>query len=586
MLRLTPAQTRALSALAQRRGLAAIERATATAFPDVAARAGERLPALVAHAAEAAAVHGLYDVLCIARLLACWCAWGVGFESRPEFAWALAILSDHRRHEGVKVFQLCLRVAEELERVPARPGVPSAQPGRPAFEAALAEYDRALGHWGPLGGLVPMPPIRLGAPCDLDAVDLRVIDNAWRQRYERSGGRWQRVTAVPAEDGVLLKAGEPDALPQVLTVLSRSLDAGDPAQLRVRTLARQACDAAVHPWLRINDLQGLQEWRGVAAADVCVPLIAAAAFEPEPPRLTPAIAYEDSAQHLLLRIETCGLRPSGLPLREARTELAIYPADQWLIEWERAPATRRSWPASERSGGDTAVPACRIERDGSARDASAWIAGLQALDTQLLAALEGLVLAWERSSGVQNGQVHAEPTVLAGRSGLGWGWCEDGGRLDVAPFMAGTGFAELSACALQLELEGLLRLGDAPARLRLACAGKAALSAEWTRTDGGKDWAATLAPVNCSFRDSFELALRPLADDSGCLVNQAGPVEGALVGAFGMRPCVGSPGLQWYAQLRIEAVSVLLSVHDPLLGLQTRRCPLLPDLTLLDWSLG
>ena len=53
-----------------------------------------------------------------------------------------------------------------------------------------------------------------------------------------------------------------------------------------------------------------------------------------------------------------------------------------------------------------------------------------------------------------------------------------------------------------------------------------------------------------------------------------------------LRPRADALGLQWFAKLEIVPVSVILYLHDPLLGQQELVRPLLPALKLLDWSLG
>ena len=94
------------------------------------------------------------------------------------------------------------------------------------------------------------------------------------------------------------------------------------------------------------------------------------------------------------------------------------------------------------------------------------------------------------------------------------------------------------------------------------------------------------AAVTC-WRFPAELLLEPLATDAGRILQPAGPVTGALVGEAGLRPrTTGGSGWEWFAGLRIEAVSVPLLLDDPLLGRLQRTLSLLPAMTLLTWSLG
>ena len=90
-----------------------------------------------------------------------------------------------------------------------------------------------------------------------------------------------------------------------------------------------------------------------------------------------------------------------------------------------------------------------------------------------------------------------------------------------------------------------------------------------------------------SFRLPFEADLVPLAADSAALLQAAGPCAGALVGEAGLRPRTsGGSGWEWFATLRVEAVSLPVAVLDPLLGRVTQTLALLPAQVLLDWRLG
>jgi hypothetical protein len=145
----------------------------------------------------------------------------------------------------------------------------------------------------------------------------------------------------------------------------------------------------------------------------------------------------------------------------------------------------------------------------------------------------------------------------------------------------------MDACQAELELGGELTLAGTSTRLTLRVAGQAPLRHELRREALQPPMAAVLKPAVASWRWPFTLALEPLAGDSAALLQQAGPVTGALVGDAGLRACThGSSGWEWFVSLRLEAVAVPLQSSDPLLG-QTRWLQaLLPALTLVDWSLG
>jgi len=300
----------------------------------------------------------------------------------------------------------------------------------------------------------------------------------------------------------------------------------------------------------------------------------------------PQIAVEDTPRYVALLVETCAMRASGVPLGRVEACVAVYSARQHLAVWRREALPRRSWPDDGSAPEPARPPRCRIERDGVELPSAAWLAGLAALDAQLEQALEGLVLAFERTSGVEGGRLHADAAVMTGTSSASWGWQDEAG-VTAPPFMQARGTADLTACSLQLELQGRLQLGSTQGTLWLSCPGSTALKAEWARAHAADDWAGTLAQVTLAFRLPFLASYQALASADGCLASLAGPVQGALNGKCGLRLRTDGPGLQWFCQLTIEALSVPLRVHDPLFGVQEQReLPLLPKTVLLDWSLG
>ena len=119
---LSPEQATRLAALQRRRDLQTIGEVLAGTFPEVHARLGERWNQLVEHGASRAAAYGLSHMLCVARFLAGWVACGADFETRQ--AWAAAILTDAKRGQGAKAYQVCVGVLEQLRSAP--------QAGQPA----------------------------------------------------------------------------------------------------------------------------------------------------------------------------------------------------------------------------------------------------------------------------------------------------------------------------------------------------------------------------------------------------------------------------------------------------------------------
>lgn len=586
MLPLNVEQVQRLQAIKLERDIARLAQVLAQAFPDVPGRLGERYALLVTHGVQRGAAHGLTHGLCVARLLACWFVLGAEFEAKAGFEWAQEILGSTRRAQGAKVFQLCRRSREELARgalqAPPIPGLMAAA----AFDQAIASLDAALMQMGTLGSLLPGFAVALGEACDIDALDLRLVEAAPPQAYRIEQGQWQRLPGSAPRTPITLAAGTAagQTLPARLNLLSPSAGR-DGAKLRLRTRASTCCDPKVHPLVTHNSALGLSEWRGPHAADILLGLQAAAPAAPEGEALQPVIAAEGTAQLSLLELSSCGLREKGQPLGSLGTQLAVYPAEQHLMAWRREPAPVMSWP-EEHSPQPLPAPRLRLERDGVALDATRWQAGLADLDRQLVEGLGRLATAWERESGVSHGRLQAEPQVLSGSAGISWGWAEAPQGLPALPCYRVAGVMDLVACQLNLRLSGAFALHGSLSKLTLHCAAAEPLKVIWERKPADADLLAVLAPAQAKFRHPFVLELESLAQDELAVLGAASPVAGALVGTCGLRQRPEGSGLQWFVQLSIEPVAVKLQLHDPLLGQQDLVRPLLPALKLLDWSLG
>jgi hypothetical protein len=601
VLQLSPEQVDRLQALKLQRDTARLASALATAFPDLPSRLGERYAAFIDHGLKRAARHGLTHLLCVARYLACWSALGAEFESKPGFGWAADMLGDLRRPQGAKVFQLCRRTREELTRLASSGSrVAGAMPAA-TFDAGIAGLDSALRDSGIAGSLVRSGRLRLGEPCDIDAVDLRLADACTALPYRLKDGAWLRspsesprsaVTRVagPSGDALAASAG-PDGTPQQgplpgrLYLLGPS-DGRNVVRLRVRVKADHWCDAATHPAVAFHGTPaGANEWRGPLASDIRIGLPA----EPMPslpgdaPR--PTIGAESPARYGMLSIATCGLRPNGTPLGELTTQLAVHGSEQYLLQWQREPGAAVFWPGA----GDEpfVLPAqAHVECDGVSWEATPWRQGLEALDRQLHDGLGRLAVAWERVSGVTDGRLDAEPQVLCGQAALTWGWAEGVEGLTSAPYLRMAGALDLMACRLNLRLSGRLRMHGSDSRLTLHCLSDAPLRQRWDRQATDTDLAALLAPAQVQIKLPFSLVVETVATDGLAVATTAAPLTGAVVGACGLRPRGDGVGWQWFARLAVEPVQAVLHVHDPLLGERRLVRPLLPAMSLLDWSLG
>ncbi|MBQ0961304.1 hypothetical protein KAK06_20275 [Ideonella sp. 4Y11] len=576
-------QATRLQALQAERDRRQLGQALVAAFPALAARAGERLGALVALGEQRAAAHGLRHALAVARYLACWVVLGTEFETRGGHTWALDLLADARRSEGAKAFQLVRRCREELQRLLAAGGPAAAElPKLAEFDLAVAQLDDALRQLGVMGSLQRGARLVLGQPCDIDAIELREHDAPARPPYRFERGQWSRASdhAAPAAP-LVVTATDPSAWPARVSLLGQD-PSGHPARLRLRLRAGHCCDPAVHPCVVQFTDTGLLAWRGPQTAELVLSQPAPLPDAPAPRAPQPPLAWSGGARFGRLQLSSCGLREHGDAVGELNTDWSVYPAAQHWMLWRREAAPERQWST------DTAPPppvtraACIVERDGQRLDAAAWQAGLQALDAQLEQGLERLFTAWCREAGFEQPQMAAEPAVLSGDAGLAWGWQAAAEGLAGTPQHRVAGQLDLVAARLSLRLSGQLALSGSLSQWRLHCAGQVPLRAQWD-TSGGSPLPPPEAQV--AIRLPLVLQVDVAATDGACMVD-ASLVAGAVVGQCGVRPRPDGMGWQWFARLAVEPVQALCRISDPLLGQLQWRRPLLPAMTLVDWSLG
>jgi len=571
-------QAARLTALQRRRDLQRMGAALAEAFPEAAKRAGDRWPEFIEHGTARAVAYRLTHLLCVARFLAGWIACGSEFEARQP--WAAAILTDDQRSEGAKVYQLCIRVLEHL-RSSAQPGLGSGAD----FTLALKRLDETLAPAGTLASLLPRERIRLGAACDLDAAELRLVGTDWRQHYTAEGGAWRREAITLAGTSITLLHDAADeaspAWPAQVTLLSRPAGSGTPAQLRVRVKAEHRCDPLLHPWLQCLDPGALRSLRGDTAWDATLAVQARPRDEEAP---LPHIGEEDSPQFSPLRVAACGLRASGVSIGQLSTLLAAYDATQHLSAWRREPMP--AWELPAEAPPKVAAARCRRELDGQLADVSAWVRGFHELDAQLQAGVERLLVAWERESGVADGKLAVDAALLVGSAGIAWGWAETPAGIGAPPYMRLEGLLDLVACRLTLCFSGVLARAGSRTRFELTTDGSSTLAGPWKR---GPDDAALFVVASALQRQiaqPFVLALQPLADAGLAMLLASGPLQGAIRGSVGLEQRPDGPGLRWFVRLAVEPVSAPVRIVDPLLGVQALMLPLLPAQPLVDWSLA
>lgn len=577
MWSLSPEQATRLAALARSRDLHRVGESLAITFPEVRGRLGARWNEFVEHGALRAAAYGLAHMLCVARFLASWVACGADFETRQP--WAAAILTDGKRSQGAKAYQLCVRVLEQLRSAPQ-----TGQPAPADFAQALRQLDDRLAAAGTLGSLLPREGIRLGAACDVDAIELRLIDPLWRQHYTAQGGPWRREACGPKDASVTLVhdalADAAPRLPEQVTLLSHPPSGDEAAKLRVRVKAEHRCDAQLHPLLQCLDPSGARSLRGDMAADTTLSVHAQAAGTD----ILPHMGEEDSPQFSVLTVAGCGLRARGVPIGELTTMLAAYDATQHLIAWRREPGPAWQLPAD--APPPIAATRCRREFDGQLADSSAWLRGFHDLDTQLQQGVSRLLTAWERESGVSDGKLAIDAALLVGSAGVTWGWAEGPQGIAALPYMRMEGLSDLVACRLTLQFTGALARAGSRSLLSLSTDGSAALTGVWKRGPQDAALFAVAATVQLPVRQHFELTVQSLADAGLAVLGMCGPLRGAISGAVGLEQRPDGPGLRWFVRLNVEPVVAQLRICDPLLGVQILQQTLLPAQVLVDWSQG
>ena len=577
MWRLSAEQATRLVAVQRRRDLQRIGESLADAFPDARGRLGERWQAFIEHGALRAAAYRLEHMLCVARFLAGWIACGAEFETRQS--WAAAILGDSQRGQGAKVYQLCVRVLEQLASTPQ-----AGQPAAADFAEALRRLDDRLAGAGTLASLLPRERIRLGAACDVDAVELRLVDAHWRQHYTALGGPWRREACAPQAASVTLVhealAEVAPCWPEQITLLSRPADGDAVARLRVRMRAEHRCDALLHPLLQCLEPSGARSLRGDAAGDTTFGVPARAADT----ATLPHMGEEDSPQYAVLSVGSCGLRARGVPTGALSTRLAAYDATQHLIAWRREPPA--AWQLPDDAPPAIAPARCRRERDGEPADAAAWLRGFHDLDAQLQQGLARLSTAWERESGVSEGKLAIEAALLCGSAGITWGWAEGPLGIAAPPYLRMEGLLDLVACRLGLRFTGMLARAGSRSVLELSSDGSVRLDGPWQRGPADGALFALAGKLQVAVRQRFGLAVRPLADAGLAVLGVCGPLRGAISGGVGLEQRPDGPGLRWFVRLNVEPVVAPLRIFDPLLGVQTLQQPLLPAQTLVDWNLA
>ncbi len=558
-------------------------------WPAMEALLGERYEAFVQLAVEQAGKLGLSHAAGVARYVNLCFVWGPTFQDKPGFEWALAAIARAEKNELLCVHQLVQGSLAELQRLPGSKVEPQALN---AADAALVTAFEGLGRQGAMR-IKPTEPQSLPRlACDLEAIDLRLLENegddsAAPQEYSLESHGWQRVK-LASPPALRIDAGRP--LPALLAVLSPLKDQGRAAKLQLRARSHAVCNGDVHPALAFSGPLERWDWAGHETRAVSWPLRAREQTVSKP---GPAcvIAEETSPELYKLELTVCGLRDTGDPLGAMQTLVYVWPAAQWWLEIQRA----RPEPGQLQSllpGAKTwhrAVSRCRVERDGLAQDSSALQQQFElGLDRAAADGLQKLAAMWAQTPGLSDARFEASLGLLVGKMACTWGWRLGPGGLDGRALMRLVAQLDMDACLAELSFGAELALAGTNTRINLRCSGQAPMRQQIRHEgQGGPSLSELLQASIVSWRFPFDLTLEPIANDAACLLEQAGPLTGAIVGEAGLRPnSKGGSGWEWFVGLRTEAVGAPLKWIDPLLGQGQQSLPLLPAMVLLDWSMG
>lgn len=573
MLALQAEQLDALQRLDRARLAEALLPALAAQWPAVAVRLGERQREFVEAALAAAEREGLDTPLQRTGFVDLWCVWGPGFESRPGFEWARAILDARQRPAALRLHQLLQATRERLAAPGA--GAPGASPAQ--WDAAVQRLP-GIAAAAAAGGVFVCDdaPELLPAACDLAAVDIAVTNTEWRREYRAGEGGWLLRPAPPPATTLHVDAAP--GRPVVLAVIGPPGRAAPLSQLRLRLQPQAQCDAARHPALTVDADDGRLHWQGRDALAIALPLLG-----PAPPTASStAIAAEVEPRRLRLAVETCGARAAGQPIGPIGVEVQVFPSAQVLLECRVPPLPPLALPAAGVAPAPAAAAACRLECDGVAADAQAWTRAWQALAQRVAQGMERLLAAWSGTASLDQPRLEANVSALAGTSLLTWG-CKEEGPADVVVRLEGQMDA---ACALDITLSGELTDGTSRARLRMRAQGRSDLRSTLSRASRAVDLAGALAAASASWRFPFEIDVEAVVGAGlASLVAQGPALPGALVGSAGLRPR-DDGGCEWFFSLGVEPAMLATACLDPVLGVSTRSRALLPALALVEWSSG
>lgn len=608
MLKLTTEQMDWLQGAQRTRLAEALAAGIVPLWPQLAAKLGERKMVFVEAALAQAQRHGLDAPDLAARYVNLWCVWGPGFEDKPGFEWAMALLSDTRMDARTRAEQLALQTREML----SRGGGFGIRPEDCATaDEALVALTRSPDCAPWLDRHVePTPAVR--PACDLSAFDVAISDQPWRQEYRMAWSDQGLQAAVvpvsvPAQRHAVDRprpVGEP---PQVASLAMLAHPVGSPhkAWLLVRLATESVCDDHVHPRLEAMMPTGGEIYTGSAArlrkwaihwSPKAMPALPKApavvgAGKPGQPVVRQledvGLCAQPQPDRLMLVAQTCEVRRYGAPIGKQEAQISVYPATQTLLDLKAGAQPSWHWPDS-RPQEQAAAPMVRFERDGQAMaSGSGWEAAWMALAP---AAAQG-VQAWHeallKAEVLRTPRIDLLPQLMYGNWAWTWGMREHMSEGVSAAFLRAQGIVRLMACAAQLDVAGDLIVLGALARIRLHAQGEAPLHADVLLESPEDDLAAALVGVKTSWRFPFSLDLESVVQPGGAVLCEApGSQLGALVGEAGLKPRADGQGWAWFCTLKLEPALLAVRAMDPMRGHTVIEQPLWPATTLLDWCAG
>jgi hypothetical protein len=552
----------------------------ASLWPEMQERLADRYRDFLDHAVEKARQHQFGYAASVARYVNLCIVWGPSFQDRPGFEWARGLLVAPHSNEWLTVHQLVRRSIHELQlRADAR--IESEKLA--AVDAQLLDQFDRLGRVVALPQEVDSHPLPRVA-CDLEAVELRLINESAPQVYALDAGDWRRIPAMTiAPVRIALNA----SAPPLICVLTPPRSIGNATLLQVRLRSSAICDADWHPAVRFAGSHGRWEWRGYQTRAVSWPV---QTLDQPGPATGPgsAIAEETTPDVYLLDLEACGLRDEGDVLGSIRRQVWAWPATQWWIEIQRtlqAPQAHLPKSPADIVRGETR---CKVEADGIAQDAAGLQAGFsQGLELACAKAMDQLISAWGKLDGIMRPELEGTMGMLLGRAAFTWGWHHGNAGLGQRAFMRVQGLIDMKACSIDLQMRGDLKIKGAHARICLRLLGDIPFARQVDRVSDSLPLIEAVLPLVARVDVPVMIELEPLAEPAARMLVAVGPFTGALTGEVGLRPRLsGGSGWEWFVRLRLEPVRAFIAVSDPLSGVSTEPVSLLPALPLIDWSLG